>query len=552
MSWSLLLLSILLVAQDFPRSLLRPTNTAPVSVEITQAKAGFETLGRIAGVNVLFDSDFMDGAVNPPVRIQGAAIFDALNTLSTQTHNFIEVLDNQNIIVAPDNPAKHSLYDSQTIKAFYVTNGPIDLVNLVSLIRLRLRTRYASQSLAAPALIVRETIARVNQSEEIIRPVAKLKPGTPTTIAASNALGHVLTQDANGTRIMTPDRGQLQTLAARPVSFRMTNTSQAVFENIARTAGLNIIFDRDFRSANGVAFNVENVDALEALDLMSLQTKNFWQALDEKTIVVAPDTEAKRRDLRSLIVKRINLSGTGTYIRMTELATILRTLFNMRFIALIPTTNTMVMRATPFEMALSEKIIDNLRDTAGEMAMSAEIPTGSETSLILRRRSVRSYSSVDSELRTKLNVPVTFETKPSVRASYEDLAKAIGIRVTFDNAFQDNSAPPAKLQTVNAADALDFLSLHTGNVWQMAGAGAIVVAPDTQKVVQQLEQKSSKAIKVTNLNQQGVMELANALKSVLSLSQVEPATNAIQVNDTLENIALAEKIVAELDRPGSQ
>jgi type II secretory pathway component GspD/PulD (secretin) len=552
MSWSLLLLSMILVAQDFPRSLLRPTNTAPVSVDITQAKAGFETLGRMAGVNVLFDSDFMDGAVSPAVRIQGTAIFDALNTLSTQTHNFVEVLDSQSIIVSPDNPAKHSLYDSQIIKTFYVTNGPIDLVNLVSLIRLRLRTRYASQSLAAPALIVRETIPRVNQAEEIIRPVAKLKPGTPTTIAASNALRHVLTQDANGTRIMTPDRGQLQTLAARPVSFRMTNTSQAVFENIARTGGLNIIFDRDFRSANGVAFNVENVDALEALDLLSLQTKNFWQALDEKTILVAPDTEGKRRDIGSLIVKRINLSGTGTYIRMTELATILRTLFNMRFIALIPTTNTMVIRATPFEMALSEKIIDNLRDTAGEMTASAEIPTGSESSLVLRRRSVRSYSSVDSELRTKLNVPVTFETKPSVRASFEDLAKAIGVRVTFDNAFQDISAPPAKLQTVNAADALDFLSLHTGNVWQMAGAGAIVVAPDTQKVVQQLQEKSSKTIKVTNLNQKGVMELANALKSVLSLSQVEPATNAIQVNDTQENIALAEKIVAELDRPGSQ
>ena len=133
-------------------------------------------LGRMAGVNVLFDSDFMEGAVNPPVRIQGAAVLDALNTLSAQTHNFVEVLDNQSIIVAPDNPAKHTFYDSQIIKTFYVTNGPIDLVNLVSLIRLRLRTRYASQSLAAPALIVRETIPRVNQAEEIIRPVAKLRP----------------------------------------------------------------------------------------------------------------------------------------------------------------------------------------------------------------------------------------------------------------------------------------------------------------------------------------------------------------------------------------
>ena len=63
--------------------------------------------------------------------------------------------DNQTIIVAPDNPAKHSQYDTQIIKAFYVTNGPIDLVNVVSLVRLRLRTRFVSQSLAAPAIVIR-------------------------------------------------------------------------------------------------------------------------------------------------------------------------------------------------------------------------------------------------------------------------------------------------------------------------------------------------------------------------------------------------------------
>src|SRR4051812_43127101 len=157
MSWTLLLMSILLVAQDFPRSLLRATNSAAISVEVTQAKSGFENLARTAGLNVLFDPDFMDSAVSPPARIQNATIGDALNTLSAQTHNFVEVLDNQTIIVAPDNPAKHSQYDTQIIKAFYVTNGPIDLINVVSLVRLRLRTRFASQSLAAPAIMIRET-----------------------------------------------------------------------------------------------------------------------------------------------------------------------------------------------------------------------------------------------------------------------------------------------------------------------------------------------------------------------------------------------------------
>jgi hypothetical protein len=548
MSWPLLLLSIALIAQDFPRSLLRLSNTAPVSVEIAHSKAGFETLARMAGLNVLFDPDFMDSQVAPPVRIQGAAFLDALNLLAIRTHNFVEVLDNQSIIVAPDDPSKHVLYDTQIIKAFYVTNGPVDLVNLVSLVRLRLRIRCVSQSLAAPAIVIRESVPRVNQAEELIVPVAKLKSGTPTTIAASNALGHVFVLDSNGTRTMTPDRGKLQNMAARPVSFRMMSTSQAILENIARTAGLSVIFDRDFRSV-GVTFNVENVDALEALDLLSLQTRNFWQPLDEKTIFVSPDNPDKRRDYEPLIVKRFKFSGAGGPGRIVEIATVLRTLLNLRFIGVVPTTNTMVIRATPLEMAVSERIIDNLRDPSGEMASSAEILTGSETDAVSRRRAVRSYSAVDSELRTRLTVPITFETKPGVRTSYEDLARAIGVRITFDAAFQDSSAQPAKLQTVNAADALDFLSLHTGNVWQMAGPGAIVVAPGSQKAAQQLEQKSSKAIKVNNLNQQGVLELAAALKGLLSLSQVEPATNAIQINDTQENIALAEKIVAELDRP---
>ena len=550
MSWTLLLMSILLVAQDFPRSLLRPTNSAAVSVEVTQAKSGFENLARTAGLNVLFDPDFMDSAVSPPARIQNAAIGEALNTLSAQTHNFVEVLDNQTIIVAPDNPAKHSQYDTQVIKAFYVTNGPIDLVNVVSLVRLRLRTRFVSQSLAAPAIVIRETGPRLAQAEDVIRPVTKLRPGSPVAIAASNALGHVFILDANGTRTITPARAQLQ--PSRPVSFRMTNTSLAIFENIARTAGLNIIFDREFHSVSGVAFNVENVDALEALDLLSLQTRNFWQVLDDKTIFIAPDNAARRRDFESLVVKRFNLSGTGTAVRMGEIATVLRTLLNLRFIGGIPSTNTMMIRATPLEMALAERVIDSLRDPAGEMSSSSEIAAGSETGLILRRRAVRSYGTVDSELRSKATVPVTFETKPGVRASYEDLARAIGVKVTFDDAFQDSSAPPAKLQTVNAADALDFLSLHTGTIWQMAGPGAIVVAPDTPKAVQQLAQKNSKSIKVSNLNPQGIVELATALKNLLGLSQVEPAANAVQVSDTQENIALAEKIVTELDRPEKQ
>ena len=44
----------------------------------------------------------MDAQVTPPLRLENAAVLDALDMLSMQTHNFFEVLDGQSIIVVPD------------------------------------------------------------------------------------------------------------------------------------------------------------------------------------------------------------------------------------------------------------------------------------------------------------------------------------------------------------------------------------------------------------------------------------------------------------------
>src|SRR6185369_4798028 len=131
-----LLLAVLLFGQDF-KSELRPTTSAPITIEVTRAKAGFETLARTAGLNVLFDPDFQDSPVTPALRIENATVTDALTTLSAQTHNFFEVLDKQSIIVAPDNPGKHSRYDPQVINSLKIPRPPRDLINIVAFLRIR-------------------------------------------------------------------------------------------------------------------------------------------------------------------------------------------------------------------------------------------------------------------------------------------------------------------------------------------------------------------------------------------------------------------------------
>jgi type II secretory pathway component HofQ len=77
---------------------------------------------------------------------------------------------------------------------------------------------------------------------------------------------------------------------------------------LAAKAGLNVIFDRDFRSPVQIPL-FDSVDVLDALDLLSLQTKTFWEFMDATTILVSPDNQTKRRDYSQLVVKTIYLMG---------------------------------------------------------------------------------------------------------------------------------------------------------------------------------------------------------------------------------------------------
>jgi hypothetical protein len=547
-----LLLSLLLLAQDF-RSQLRPTGSVSISVEISGAKSGFEMLTRTAGLNLLFDPDFVDSPVTPPLRLENATVLDALDMLSMRTHVFFEVLDGRSIVVAPDDRAKHSRYDTQILKPFYVANAPADLATIVTLLRIRLQTDYISRSIAANAIILRENRARVAQAEPLITGVAPLKSGAAVPLAALNVLGHVLISDSNGTRTIVPSRAELHLSAAPSLTFRMTDTSQTIFENVARAAGLTCIFDRDFRGADAVSFNVQDVDPVEALDLLSLQTRNFWEVLDDKTILVAPDSAAKRQAFESMTVKTFTLSGgPSTAVRLGEIVTALRTLLRVRYISGSASSNTILIRATPPEMVMAERIIDDLKDPDGKLSASVEIPTGAEAKVILRRRAAHEFSAVDAELQSRGKPPISFQTKTTVRASYEELAKAIGIQVVFDKTFQDRSTTPMRLQNVGPADALDFLSLHTGNIWGMVNAGLIIVEPDNDTGQRDFERKTSTVISLKNLTQPRIAELVSALKTLFNFRQVEAAANGVQINDTEENVALAEKIVPELAKPLGQ
>jgi len=536
---------------DFPRSQLELKTNGPVSINVDQGeRAAYEKLAQIAGLNIVFDPDFRDSS-NTPSRIEDADILQAFDILSARTHSFVEVLNTKTVIVSPDNQTKRRDYEAMVLKTFYLPNGssPQRLTEIITTLRTNLNARYLAQSSVANAVIIRDTPTRVATAEKAIGLTIPLVAGpSAATIGETIANGgHIFALEAGVVRDYTPGRAVLGVTSPGPVSLDVKENARATFERVAREAGLNVLFDADFRSLDGQAFKVENIDALDALDLLALQTRSFWEPVDSKTILVAPNNQTKRRDFENTSVKTFYLPNASK-LELVEIITALRTILNARYLASIPELGAIVMRDTANRLALAERIVADLRKSGG-VRVDTGFLSGSDTGYILNRRAAQTLGAVPVPLQSRVRSSLTFDANDSARATFESIAATAGVRIVFDSRFTDGPAAPFKADNINIVDALDFLSLQNRSIWQMMDADTVLVAPDNPTVRSELLPKTTRTINLTALAQSSINEIVTALRSVLNIRQISTIENSIVITDTAENVTFAERMVKNLETP---
>lgn len=169
---------------------------------------------------------------------------------------------------------------------------------------------------------------------------------------------------------------ELKPLSREPINLKMTNDSRAVFETIAKLAGVSVIFDPDFTSRR-ISVDLPNITLEEALDAVAFESKAFWQPMTSSVIVVAPDNPQKRRDLEDEVVKTFYLSNTLTPQDLTEVVTGLRQLLDLRRVTQVNEQNAIVVRDTPDKIELAAKIIDDIDKAKPEVLIHVQVLTAS-------------------------------------------------------------------------------------------------------------------------------------------------------------------------------
>ena len=154
------------------------------------------------------------------------------------------------------------------------------------------------------------------------------------------------------------------------------------------------------------------------------------------------------------------------------------------------------------------------------------------------------------ELTAISNVPITIKATQDTKGLYETVGKLAGINVLFDPDYTSRRIA-IELNGVSLEEALEIISLESKTFWRTVTPNTIFVAADNPAKRKEIEQSVIKTFYLSNLSQTTeLQEVVNTLRMILEISKIQPlpSQSAIVVRGTPDQIALAGKLVDDLDK----
>ena len=160
----------------------------------------------------------------------------------------------------------------------------------------------------------------------------------------------------------------LKPLSNEPLTLHMTEDAKVVYQAIGRAAGVNVLFDPDYTSKR-IQVDLTNVSLLDALRIVGTISNTFWRPVTSNTIFVAQDTRIKRTELDEQAVQTFYLTNASQQNDLNDVQTALRNVLPNAKVYGVASQSAIVMRATPDELLLAQKLIDDLDKARPEVVV---------------------------------------------------------------------------------------------------------------------------------------------------------------------------------------
>ena len=165
---------------------------------------------------------------------------------------------------------------------------------------------------------------------------------------------------------------ELAPISNIPITVKLTEDSKVIYQTIGQLAGINVLFDPDYTSRR-IKVELNGVTLEEALEITALESKTFWRPVTGNTLFVAQDNPAKRKELEQSVLKTFYLSNLSQPTELQDVVNAIRAVLDVQRVQQLLSQNALVVRGTPDQIALAEKLVDDLDKVRPEVIVDIAV-----------------------------------------------------------------------------------------------------------------------------------------------------------------------------------
>lgn len=201
------------------------------------------------------------------------------------------------------------------------------------------------------------------EAQDLLRPVLAENPQNREAQRLQRRIDEKLVRPAIASSRLKPSTTKPISLELREVSLRNA------FDVLSRASGINFVFDKDVQLDQRTSLVVKNAAIQDAMALLLAANQLASKVVNENTVFLFPNTPAKLREHRELVVKSFYLANAD----VKQTASMIRTLLKTRDIFIDEKLNLLVIKDTADTVRLAERLVAAQDLAEPEVVLEVEV-----------------------------------------------------------------------------------------------------------------------------------------------------------------------------------
>jgi general secretion pathway protein D len=184
-------------------------------------------------------------------------------------------------------------------------------------------------------------------------------------------LDPTLTQALDGITATTARQRAAKYFGAsnQPITLRFQNAKlKEVFEILARSAALNVVFDKEVKD-DPITIFIKDLPFDEALNLILNTNALLARRIGPDTLLIIPNTKPKQDQYQDLMIRTFYLSNA----KAKDVVNLVRTMLESKRVYVDEHINALVIRDQPAKLQLAERMIMAVDHRESEVELEVEV-----------------------------------------------------------------------------------------------------------------------------------------------------------------------------------